>query len=142
MPAPSERDSTSELASGTKPDWLGNSGLQGPKIEISRIKIWPSITAVSYHREGGESIWRGDRPRLVLAPDPPPVVVPPVVVQIEQERSWQITPLAAPANLAFYPAGLTVRVIYEPAARFVNVVWDQDLYSTLLPELGGGGIPV
>jgi len=43
-------------------------------------------------------------------------------------------PLAAPGTLGFYPAGLTVRNVL-PAARFVQVVWDSDLYSVLLPEL-------
>ena len=44
-------------------------------------------------------------------------------------------PLAPPGTLAFSPAGLTIRSV-QPAARSVQVVWDTDLYSALLPELG------
>jgi hypothetical protein len=77
MPAPSERGSTGELASGAEQEWLGASLWQAPKIEISGIKSWSSIAAMSYHRDGGESMWRGDRPRLVLQPDMAlPVLLP------------------------------------------------------------------
>ena len=62
--APSERGSTADLASGAGQEWLGNSVWQVPWLEISRIKSWASITAVSYHRGGGEAIWRSDRHRL------------------------------------------------------------------------------
>jgi AraC family transcriptional regulator len=131
MPAWSEGDSTGVLASGAKPDWLGHSLWQVPDLEISRIKSWPSITAMSYHRSGGELIWRGDRHRLVLMRDE----LPPVLMQVEQARAWQ-TPLTGPGTVAFYPPGLTVRAVQPVAARFVQVLWDTDLYSTLLPELG------
>src|SRR5262249_27365366 len=43
-------------------------------------------------------------------------------------------PVAPPGVLAFSPAGLTIRSVH-PAGSFVHVVWDMDLYSTLLPEL-------
>jgi AraC family transcriptional regulator len=43
-------------------------------------------------------------------------------------------PAVAGGTLEFYPAGVTVRAI-EPATRRVQVVWDPDLYSALLPEL-------
>jgi hypothetical protein len=39
MPALSERDGSHELLSGVNPGWLGNSVLQVPDLEISRIKI-------------------------------------------------------------------------------------------------------
>jgi AraC family transcriptional regulator len=131
MPPSSERGSTGELASGAKLGWLGESRWQANKIEISEIKSWPSITAMSYHRDGGEATWRGDRPRLVLIPEG----LPPVLLQVEQGPAWQ-TPLTGPGTVAYYPAGLTVRVVQPAAARFVQVLWDTDLYSTLLPELG------
>jgi AraC family transcriptional regulator len=131
MPEPSERGSTGELASGVKPDWLGESSWQANKIEISRVKSWPSITAMSYHRDAGEATWRGDRPRLVLIPER----LPPVLMQVEQGSAWQ-TPLTRSGTVAFYPHGLTVRVVQPAAAKFVQVLWDPDLYSTLLPELG------
>ncbi|HKM70703.1 MAG TPA: ABC transporter substrate-binding protein [Stellaceae bacterium] len=54
-------------------------------------------------------------------------------VQVEQGHIWQ-TPLAAPGTLVFYPPGLTVRTV-QSAARFVQVVWDTDLYPALVPEL-------
>ncbi len=44
-------------------------------------------------------------------------------------------PLSAPASVTFCPAGLTTRSVL-PAARLIHVVWDTDLYSALLPELG------
>jgi len=131
MPAWSEGGSTGVLASGARPDWLGHSLWQVPDLEISRIKSWPSIMAMSYHRSGGELIWRGDRHRLVLIRDE----LPPVLIQVEQGRAWQ-TPLTGPGTVAFYPPGLTVRAVQPVAARFVQVLWDTDLYSTLLPELG------
>ena len=130
MPASSEGASTGVLASGAKPDWLGHSLWQVPDLEISRIKSWPSIMAMSYHRSGGELMWRGDRHRLVLIRDE----LPPVLMQVEQGRAWQ-TPLTEPGTVAFYPPGLTVRAVQPVAARFVQVLWDTDLYSTLLPEL-------
>jgi AraC family transcriptional regulator len=130
MAAHNEADSTADLAPGAGQDWLGNSVWQVPDLEISRIKSGASITAMSYRRGGGETIWRGDRHRIILIPDQHS----PVVVQVEQGRTRQM-PLVAPGTLAFYPAGLTLRVVH-PAARFVHAVWDTDLYSALLPELG------
>ena len=130
MQAPDERGSTADLACGAGQKWLGNSFYQAPEVQISGMKSWASITAVSYHRGGGESIWRGDRHRIVLTPDQ----LPPMLVQIEQEPPRQM-PLAAPGTLAFFPAGLEVRVVHPPA-RLVQVLWDTDLYSVLPPELG------
>jgi len=129
MAAHNEGDGTADLASGAGQDWLGNSVWQVPDLEISRIKSGASITAMSYRRGGGETIWRGDRHRIILIPDPHPWVL-----QVEQGRTRQM-PLVAPGTLAFYPAGLTLRVVH-PAARFVHAFWDTDLYSALLPELG------
>jgi AraC family transcriptional regulator len=129
---------TSESASGALPasgagqDWLGNSVWQGPKVELSGIKSWASITAMSYQRDAGETIWRGDRPRLVLSPDQ----LPPMLVQVEQGHTRQM-PLVVPGSLTFFPPGVTLRIVPPAApARFVQAVWDMDLYSTLLPELG------
>ena len=130
MRALRENGSTVEIASGAGREWLGRSVWQVPDLEISSIKSWASIAAMSYHRDGGEATWRGDRHRIVLTPDQ----LPPVLFQVEQGRTRQ-TPVAGPGTLAFYPAGLTLRTV-QPAARFVQVVWDPDLYSTLLPELG------
>jgi AraC family transcriptional regulator len=86
--------------------------------------------AMSFRRGDGETIWRSDRHRIILIPD----LHSPVAVQVEQGRTRQI-PIAPPGTLSFYPAGLTVRVA-SPAARFVHAIWDPDLYSSLLPELG------
>jgi len=130
MPAPSERGSTGEFASDAGQKWLGASVWQAPKIEISGITSLPSITAMSYHRYGGEATWRSDRDRLILARDPRP----PMVLQVEQGSTWE-TPLAAPGTLSYCPAGLTIRTV-QSAASHAQVVWDTDLYSTLLPELG------
>ena len=66
MPGSSEEDSNGELLSGVKPRGLGNSVWQVPDLQVSRIKSWPSITAMSYRRGGGESIWRGDRYRMTV----------------------------------------------------------------------------
>jgi AraC family transcriptional regulator len=130
MSAPSEGRSIGEFASGAGQNWLGASVWQALKIEISKIKSLPSITAMSYHRDGGEATWRSDRHRLILARDPRP----PMVLQVEQGSTWE-TPLAAPGTLSYCPAGLTIRTI-QSAASHAQVVWDTDLYSTLLPELG------
>jgi len=130
MQAPTERGSTTDPASGAGQEWLGNSVWQTPKLEISRIKSWASITAMSFHRGDGESIWRSDRHRIVLLLDE----LPPILFQIEHGLTRQ-EPRAAPGSLWFYPSGLELRVV-QPAARFVQVVWDTDLYSVLLPELG------
>jgi AraC family transcriptional regulator len=125
-----ERGGTACLASRAVREWLGNSVWQAPEIEISTIKSWGSITAMSYHRDGGEAIWRGDRHRLILARDPRP----PMLLQVEQGSAWE-TSLAAPGTLSFCPAGLTIRTVQSEASH-VQVVWDADMYSTLLPELG------
>jgi hypothetical protein len=125
------RGSSAGLAAGAGQEWLvGNSLWHAPKIEISRIKSWASIMAMSYHRDGGEAIWRGDRHRLILARDQRP----PMLLQVEQGPTWETT-LAAPGTLSFCPAGLTIRAV-QSAASHLQVVWDTDLYSTLLPELG------
>jgi AraC family transcriptional regulator len=94
------------------------------------MKSWPSIAAMSYHREGGEAIWRGGRHRLILARDQRP----PMVLQVDQGRTWE-TSLAPPGILSFCPAGVTIRAV-QSAAKHIQVVWDTDLYSSLLPELG------
>jgi hypothetical protein len=130
MQVPSERERTADLASRAGQEWLGNTVWHAPKVEISRTKSWGSVTVMSFLRGDGETIWRSDRHRIILIPDPHS----PVVVQVEQGRTRQI-PIAPPGTLSFYPAGLTVRVA-SPAARFAHAVWDTDLYSTLLPELG------
>ena len=57
-----------------------------------------------------------------------------MLLQVEQGRTWETT-LAAPGTLSFCPAGLTIRAV-QSAASHVQVIWDTDLYSTLLPELG------
>jgi AraC family transcriptional regulator len=125
-----ERGGAADLASGGGQEWLGSSLWQAPKIEISRIKSWASIMAMSYHRDGGEAIWRGDRHRLILSLDQRP----PMLLQIEQGPTWE-TPLAAPGTLSFCPAGLTIRAV-QSAASHIQAIWDTNLYSTLLPELG------
>jgi AraC family transcriptional regulator len=130
MQVPSEKVSTADPAPRAGQEWLGNSVWQAPKLEISRIKSWVSITAMSFRRGDGETIWRSDRHRIILIPDLHSLVA----IQVEQGRTRQI-PIAPPGTLSFYPAGLTVRVA-SPAARFAHAVWDTDLYSTLLPELG------
>ena len=117
MPAPSERDGTADPTSGAKSDWLGESRWQANNVEVAGIKTWPSITAMSYQRDAGEATWRGDRPRLVLIP----AGLPPVLMQVEQGRTWQ-TPLTGSGTVAFYPAGLTVRVVQPAAAKFVQVL--------------------
>ena len=130
MAARRDTETIANSAFSVKPNWLGNSVYEAPRLQIQKIKSWPSITAMSYHRGCGEAIWRGDRHRLILARDPRP----PMLLQVEQGRPWETT-LAAPGTLSFCPAGLTIRAV-QSAARHVQVVWDTDLYSTLLPELG------
>jgi AraC family transcriptional regulator len=131
MPEPSKRGSPGGLASGRGQEWLGNSLWRAPKANICWVKSWRAITAVSYHRDGGETIWRGDRPRLVLTLEE----VPTALLQVENGPVWQ-SARNAPGVLGFYPAGVTVRVVH-PAARFVQLIWDMNFYSSLLPELEG-----
>jgi len=57
-----------------------------------------------------------------------------MLLQVEQGRTWE-TALDAPGTLSFCPAGLTIRAV-QSAASHVQAIWDTDLYSTLLPELG------
>src|SRR5271154_3382099 len=110
-------------------DWLGNSVWQRPEVGISRIRSSASITAVSFHRSAGEGTWRGARHRVVLTLDH----LPSYLVQVEGGHTWQKE--VGPGGLAFHPVGLTLRVV-QPTARMVQVLWDADLYSALLPELG------
>ena len=130
MQAPGDGESTPDLATDTGQNWLGESLWQAPKIEISRIKSWPSIAAMSYRRDSGEATWRSDRHRLILAREQRP----PMVLHVEQGSTWE-TSVAVPGTLSFCPAGLTIRAV-QSAARHSQVVWDADLYSTLLPEPG------
>jgi AraC family transcriptional regulator len=113
---------------------LSNSVWQAPDLEISKIKSGASITAMSYRRGGGEAIWRSDRHRIVLplADDYP--TNPPVLVQVDKGPTRQL-PAVAPGGLIFYPPGIEFRVVH-PAVSFIQVVWNADLYSALLPELG------
>lgn len=120
MPAPSERRSSGELVSGAGQEWLGHSVYQVPEVQISEVRSWASMTAVSYHRSAGEAVWRGDRHRVVLTPDP----LLPMLVQVEQGRTRE-TPLAAPGTLAVFPPGLNVRIV-GPPAKLVQVLWDTD----------------
>ena len=106
-----------------EPGWLRNSFWQVPKLKISKVKSWLPITTMSFHRDGGETIWRGDRHRLVLTLEE----VPPALLQVEQGPAWQ-SPRSAPGALGFYPAGIMVRVVH-PGARFVQLLWDMNLYS-------------
>src|SRR5271169_6510652 len=124
------RGSTGDLASGAGQEWLGNSVWEHPQLEISRIKSWNSITASGFRRDGGESIWRGDRHRIVVSQEQRP----PSLFQVEQGPTRQM-PLAAPLTFSFFPAGLTLRIV-QPATSYVQVLWDTNLYSALLPELG------
>ena len=130
MQAASERECSADPASGIGREWLGNSLWQAPQLEISKIKSWPSLTAMIYRRGDGEAMWRGDRHRIIVAPDE----IPPRLLQIEQGAVRQL-PAAAPGGLTFCPAGLTLRTV-QPAARFVKVTWDTDFYAAMLPELG------
>lgn len=130
MQASSEKGAAADLAFGAEREWLGNSVWEHPELEISRIKSWASIAAMSFRRDGGKSIWRSDRHRIVLLRDH----LPPIFFQLEHELTRE-EPSAAPGSLWFYPPGFELRVV-QPAARFVQVVWDPDLYSALLPELG------
>ena len=112
-----------------KPHWLGNSIWQA-RVDISRVCCSPSITAVSFGRDGGEGIWRGDRPRLSVAWDPRP----PMLLQVEQGPTREI-PLCAPGTLSFCPPGVTLRSVSAAERRRVQAFWDTNLYSALLPEL-------
>jgi len=132
MQAPSERGSTADLASGVGQEWLAGVW-EHPELKNSSIKSWASVTAMSYDRGGGEAIWRSDRHRLVLVQDPLPLAL----VQVEQGHTQELRG-ASPGTLVFYPPGIQVRIV-QPAARFIQVVWDADLYSALLPELGAAG---
>jgi AraC family transcriptional regulator len=60
--------------------------------------------------------------------------IPPGLRQIEQGPTRQ-TPAYPPGTLAFCPPGITSRNVLA-SARYIQVLWDADLYSTLLPELG------
>jgi AraC family transcriptional regulator len=130
MQAQTEMGDMADSASGAGREWLGSSVWESPELEISRIKSWASITAMSCTRHEGESIWRGDRHRIVFAAD----LHPSVLVQIEQGHPRQMPPVAA-GTIGFIPSGLTVRTVHS-AAKLVQVLWDTDLYSALLPELG------
>jgi len=123
------REKTAGDAAETGQNWLGNSVWRSPEVELLRIKAWASMTAASYHRGAGESVWRGDRHRIVLTLD----ALPRSLVQIEQGHTQEF-PVAPPGVQAFSSAGLTIRSVH-PAGRFVHGVWDTYLYSTLLPEL-------
>jgi len=57
-----------------------------------------------------------------------------MVLQVEHGSTWE-TSVAGAGTLSFCPAGLTIRAV-QSAARHSQVVWDADLYSTLLPEPG------
>jgi hypothetical protein len=95
MQAPSERGRSADLASGAGQDWLGDLVWQVPEVEISKINSWPSITAMSYHRGEGESIWRGDRHRIVVALDQHPACA-----HASRARSHRLTPPAGQAAKA------------------------------------------
>jgi len=129
MQTQSERGALADVAPAVRAERPGRSAWQTPALEISNIKSWASFTVVDYRRGAGEFVLRNDCHRLVLTPDQ----LQPVLVQVEQGRIREM-PAAAPGSLAFSPAGLTIRSV-QPAARFHQVLWDNDLYAALLPEL-------
>jgi hypothetical protein len=55
MPASTEQGSIGEPASDEGRRWLGRSVWQVPDFEVAKIRSWPSITAVSYHRDDGKA---------------------------------------------------------------------------------------
>jgi AraC family transcriptional regulator len=128
MPAPSERGGSGELPSGAGQEWLGNSVWRGPRLEISGIKSWPTMTVVSYYRNAGETIMRGDRHRIFFTRDP----LSSYGVQVEQgsTRERGVTS----GEFSFHPAGLETRT-FSPATRIFQIGWDKELYTALLPEL-------
>jgi AraC family transcriptional regulator len=121
----------SKAANGQDHDWIGGSVWRMPEEDIKRVRSTTSFTTVSYHRGDGEATWRGDRHRLAFAPD----AVEWAVVQIEQGPARQ-KPLTAAGSLTFFPPGVTLRTA-RPAGRLVQVLWDSELYTTLMPELRG-----
>ena len=68
LPRQADREPLHDITSRID-DWLGDSVWRAPELEISRIKSCAPITVVSYHRGTGESVWQGDRHRLVLQLD-------------------------------------------------------------------------
>src|SRR5271166_5230125 len=124
-----KRRSTTDPASGAGQEWVGNSVWRAPELEISGVKSWGSITAFTYHRGTGESVWRGDRHRLVLSPPR----LEPVLLQVEHGRTRQVSP-SAPGTLSYHPPGVTVRNVQLETSHF-QVLWDTDLYHAVLPEL-------
>jgi hypothetical protein len=122
MRAQSERGDTADPAPGACQKWVGNSVWQAPELEISRIKSSTSMTEMSFGRGDGETMWRGDRHRLLLLreldlQDQPPSIL----LQVERGHARQM-PLLPPGSLTFYPAGLSLRIV-QPAARFSQVLW-------------------
>jgi hypothetical protein len=117
MRAQSERGSTAGLAGSAELDWLDNSGWQGPSKEISGIKssasITAVITAVSYHRGGGEATWCGDRHRMGVTLDQ----LPPL---LRTFTGWTAPALpGAPLHLHWKRLAL-LTPYRSPGARFVT----------------------
>jgi AraC family transcriptional regulator len=133
MPAPSEMGNTVDLTSSAKPEWLGKSVWQMSDLEISSIKSWPSIAAIRYNATDGEGFWRGGRNRLLLWIPEDNYPLYPVQVQVDQGRPKEVP--VVPGALSFQPAGVDVRSVH-PSGKRVQVLWDTELYSALLPELG------
>jgi AraC family transcriptional regulator len=129
VPTPSETGSIGDLASGAGQKWLGASVWQSPDLVIQKVSTSASMTALTYHRGSGEATWRGDGHRLVVNLEQ----LEPVFVGVEGAPTRRV-PASPPGTLAFYPAGLTVQTVV-PETRYVQVLWDKDLYLTLLPEM-------
>ena len=84
---------------------------------------------MSYHRDGGETVWRGDRHRLILARDQRP----PMLLQVQQGPTRE-TPLAAPDGLVLScrPHGPDCSTRSEVRSRGLGY----GFVFHLLPELG------
>ena len=82
MQAPGDGESAADPSSETGQNWLGNSVWRVPDLEISKIYSWPSMTVMSCHSGGGQTLWRGDRHhRLAFA------------LMVDGPSNWQAIPL-------------------------------------------------
>jgi AraC family transcriptional regulator len=129
MAAHSEEGSTADPASGAGQGWLGSAVWEAPDFRIQGVKSCGSISAVTYDRGSGESTFKGDKDRLVLRLNP----AGQVLMQVDQGRQREV--FCSPYSLGFFPADVKYRMVHAEA-RFVQVLWDPELCSTLLPELG------
>jgi AraC family transcriptional regulator len=106
---------------------------RAPGLRVLGSRSWGRVSAATFARGAGESLWRGEQHRLLLVDGEPG----PTTVRIDGGRTREF--VGSPGALAFYPAGATVRVaLAHGHVEQAQVLLDPAFFRTAAEEAGSG----